>query len=55
MRMADNETFIPWGYRCAAVPIGLDWRPQSRACARRALILAFSHKGRRDLSLAIHA
>ena len=30
-------------------------RPQSRACARRALILTFSHKGRGDLSLAIHA
>ena len=28
-------------------------RPQSRACARRALILAFSHKGRRDPLAAI--
>ena len=30
-------------------------RPQSRACARRALILAFSHKVRRDPLTAIHA
>ena len=30
-------------------------RPQSRACARRAPILAFPHEGGRDLSLAIRA
>ena len=30
-------------------------RPQSRACARRTLILAFSHKGRRDPLAAIRA
>ena len=29
-------------------------RPQSRAYARRTLILAFSHKGRRDPLVAIH-
>ena len=28
-------------------------RPQSRACARRTLILAFSHKGRRDPLAAV--
>ena len=35
-------------YGLAGVGLHLNSRPQSRACARRTLILAFSHKGRRD-------